>query len=441
MTPVVLPRCELDSVVAGAVDAALVLCGREPAPGERDVPLHAAFAFSVLGLRAEQADVATLDVWLDGVPLFIAGVPSEPVDPGTVAVTEEPHRLDVRWRLKRSLTSDFEHQLRVRVAAHSGTVLDEEWAFRAEDRIAPVLIAGTWRGTRSVVVEASEPLAAGEGSWAVEPLGRPAFSPVVRDVHHLEDGLIQLDLDDDVSSGVGYRVRAHDVRDLAGNVVDPAHASVLLPARSAGGPLSRRFSLWEMLPLFNRRQDLTGDLRGFIACLQDVLDLQLADVDRFVDLVDLDRAPSAFVEAMLRDLGNPFAFELDDRAARRLASVLIAMYQQKGTAVGIRNAVRFFVGLEVEAITPFAADALVLGESEIGVDWILGPDGRFARYAFDVRVSRRLTASERHQLRQIIDYLKPAHTHFVDLVEPSLPIFIDHWELGVSELGTESVLH
>ena len=29
-----------------------------------------------------------------------------------------------------------------------------------------------------------------------------------------------------------------------------------------------------------------------------------------------------------------------------------------------------------------------------------------------------LTDVQRHQLRNIVDYLKPAHTHFVDLIEP-----------------------
>ena len=36
---------------------------------------------------------------------------------------------------------------------------------------------------------------------------------------------------------------------------------------------------------------------------------------------------------------------------------------------------------------------------------------------------------------------KPAHTHFVDLVEPSPPAFIDRWERGSSELGVTTELH
>ncbi len=49
------------------------------------------------------------------------------------------------------------------------------------------------------------------------------------------------------------------------------------------------------------------------------------------------------------------------------------MYRQKGTAAGIRNAIRFVLGIDVEAITPFTGTTIILGESELGVDWELGP--------------------------------------------------------------------
>jgi len=84
---------------------------------------------------------------------------------------------------------------------------------------------------------------------------------------------------------------------------------------------------------------------------------------------------------------------------------------------------------------------LVLGESALGEDWILGPSSRFARYAFDVKVGVPLSEEQRRQIRAIVDYLKPAHTHFIDLIEPVPPPTFDHWELGISELGAESVLH
>ena len=92
-------------------------------------------------------------------------------------------------------------------------------------------------------------------------------------------------------------------------------------------------------------------------------------------------------------------------------------------------------------ITAFAGTTLILGESELGVDWELGPSDRFARYAFDVTVGITLTDTQRSQLRAIVNYLRPAHTHFVDLLEPREPETFDNWELGIAELGVSTDLH
>jgi phage tail-like protein len=231
------------------------------------------------------------------------------------------------------------------------------------------------------------------------------------------------------------------VADLQGNPIvtptDSAEFAGFRPSR----PSNRRFDLWSMLPRYNRRTDATGDLWRFIACLQEVTDLFLAEVDRFTDIFDIERAPEDFLDLILLDLGNPFPFELDELGKRRLAAVLVEMYRQKGTAIGIKNAIRFFLDIDITAITAFIGTTLVLGESELGVDWELGPSDRFARYAFDVVVDVVLTEIERRQIRAIVNFLKPGHTHFVNLIEPTTPPVFEHWELGISELGWSSELH
>ncbi len=75
------------------------------------------------------------------------------------------------------------------------------------------------------------------------------------------------------------------------------------------------------------------------------------------------------------------------------------------------------------------------------MDWELGPSDRFARYAFDVSVGMALIDTQRRQLRAVVDYMRPAHTHFVDLLEPGAPASFDHWQLGISELGVSADLH
>ena len=59
----------------------------------------------------------------------------------------------------------------------------------------------------------------------------------------------------------------------------------------------------------------------------------------------------------------------------------------------------------------------------------------------DLRVAPCASRDERKRLRAIVEYLKPAHTHFVDLVEPLPPVVPDHWEIGVSEVGVATVTH
>jgi phage tail-like protein len=276
--------------------------------------------------------------------------------------------------------------------------------------------------------------------FLITPRGAPAVPVAVVDTR--ADGAVcLLSLDTEMTPDVEHEVRAIGVTDLQGNEVlppyDHARFSGFRPARPPG----RRFDVWSMLPKHNRRDDQTGDLQRFVGCLQEVTDVLLSAADRWPDVFDLERAPEPFLDLILLDLGNPFPFDLALQAKRRLASVLVGMYKQKGTAKGIRNALRFFLGIDVTTVRPFAADTLVLGESELGIDWVLGPSERFARYAFSIVVGRILTPSERRQVRDVVDYLKPAHTHFVDLLEPFPPVLPNHWELGLSELDDTTILH
>jgi phage tail-like protein len=255
-----------------------------------------------------------------------------------------------------------------------------------------------------------------------------------------EGASVLVTLDTEFTPDARYRVTVTGMEGASGEAAESPGEVAIFAGYRPPSPAGRRFDLWSMLPGHNRRDDATGDLRRFIACLQDVLDLLLAEVDRFGDIFDLERAPSGFLDLILHDLGNPFSFDLGDLEKRRLAAVLVEMYRQKGTAVGITNAIRFFLGIDV-VVTPFQATTMVLGESVLSLDWELGPSDQFARYAFNVEVAMPLTDTERKHIRAIVEYLKPAHTHFVDLVEPTPPAFVGHWELGVSELGLTTLLH
>jgi phage tail-like protein len=341
-------------------------------------------------------------------------------------------------------TKPFASQARVmvRVLARtsSGASLDETYAFTTQDRVAPKLIAATAHGSRWLRLSFDEPIRVSAPEHVrLTPLDLPAVTPRVERAD-VTDNILDLTLDVEMTPDARYEVWALGVKDRVGNPCAPPFDRVTVRGLRPERPAARRFDLWSMLPRFNRREDATGDLRRFIACLQDVTDLLLAQIDRMSDAWDIDRAAPSDLDLILQDLGNPFTLELDISAKRRLAGCLVTMYRDKGTARGIRDAVRFFLGLEIELVT-FTDTSMRLGESALGEDWELGTDDRRMRFAFSVRAPRLLTPAERDHIRAFVDYLKPAHTHLWGILEPEIETPPLLWEVGVSLLGDATVLH
>ena len=276
--------------------------------------------------------------------------------------------------------------------------------------------------------------------YVLSAVSAPAVGASVIEVEPATSSAVDLLADVSLTPGAGYQVDVAGVLGTSAESTAATNGSASFAGFVPPRPAERVFDLYRLLPELNRREDTTGDLQRFFACLQEVTDLVLVDVDHFTDILDPDIAPERFLDRMRGELGDPFAFDLSTVDKRRLLNVLVAMYREKGTARGIANAIRFFLGLEVE-ITAYAGEALFLGESLLGEDWVLGPSTSFAALAFEVVSPRVLTTEERRRLRQIVDYLRPAQTHFARLVEPFPPETIDHVELGTSELGEDWLLH
>ena len=441
MATLELPRLQVDSVALTASTGRPLLINRDPAPDEVGTPIDSLVSLELVDPGPDGVDPAGTRVWVDGVLAF-DGNPTPGFAGPLASVTQTADTLRIILQPAQWLASLSTVAVRVVTRTVGGVhALDEIYRFTVEDRTAPRLVRAQAIAQKHVRLVFDEPIELPPtATLQLSPMGAPAV-PLSVVAAQVDGNALTVTVDTEMTPDVEHEVQSHGVTDLAGNPVLSPFDRVRFTGFRSPRPPSRRFDLWQMLPKHNRRDDTTGDLFRFIACLQEVTDLLLADVDRWPDIFDLERAPESFLELILQDLGNPFPFELDALGKRRLASVLVEMYRQKGTAQGIKNAVRFFLGIDIVAITAFNADTLVLGESLLGVDWVLGPSDRFAKYAFNVVVVRILVATERKRLRAIVEYLKPAHTHFVDLVEPFPPVIPDHWELGLSDLGDTTLLH
>ena len=183
-------------------------------------------------------------------------------------------------------------------------------------------------------------------------------------------------------------------------------------------PARRKFDLYRMFAQYNRDTDTSLDLLRFSNILNEVAAWLLADIDSWVDIFDIDRALEGFIDAILADLGNPFAFDLTLIQKRKLAKVLVRIYKLKGTEPGIVTTLRFFLGVESDLIEFNDEDTWVLGDDELGVETFLGTGDQASLYSFDVEVDRELADEERRLLREIVDYMKPGHTHHIRTIEP-----------------------
>ncbi len=61
-------------------------------------------------------------------------------------------------------------------------------------------------------------------------------------------------------------------------------------------------------------------------------------------------------------------------------------------------------------------------------------------FHFFIQTPQIIDEDEEALLRVIADFMKPAHTHY-GIIQPVDPGFVDHWEVGVSEVGINTFVH
>jgi len=419
----------------------LAVINRDPSPDETGVPRAATVTVEIVDIGDPAIGIIETDtlVWIGGVLAWNGDEGARPGFSGDATITSDTYRLVL------SRDADFSSEEEVEIRVQSGLVDESEWidvtySFTAEDYTAPSLVAAQATAQTTVRLSFNEAVVVVDAEgFAFEALDAPAV-PIAATAAVADGTAVDVTTDIAMSPDAQYRATATGIEDAAGNPIGTANTAAFAGFR-VPRPATRRFDIWTtMVPAKNRREDATGELRSFVDCLQDVTDLLLADIDRFDRTWDIERASSTFLELILADLGNPFDFGLSVAQKRRLAGMLVDLYRQKGLAAGIINAVRFFVGIEV-TIDPLREVTMDLGVSELGVDWELGSGDTWMLFAFAVVSPVSLTDAQLDAVTDIAEHMKPAHTHLARVVEPEVPEDVDHWLIGVSEIGEETELH
>jgi phage tail-like protein len=442
MAELALPALVLEGIELARPAAAVMLANRAPEPSGTGVPRSATIALELLGLQGAPIGPERVEIEVQGRPAYqgASGPPFFPAFAGPRSELEQvPGGLRITLDPLVPLLSEEDVQVRIIVLLEDGQTWEERYAFAVEDVTSPRLLAAEAISATRIALSFNEPVLVDVLEATFDALDLPAV-PLRPLGASADGGRLELDVAPAMTADVRYRLTIRGVVDALGNAIaSPDNVAVFRGYRPPRPP-NRRFALWSMLPRYNRRDDTTGDLRKLVACLQEVLDHILLEIDRFGEILDLERAPEQFVDLMLAEVGNPFPFVLNAVDKRRLAAILVELYRLKGTEKGIRNAARFFLGIELGAITTYSGSPLILGESLLGVDWELGPSNRFALYAFEVHVPVELTDEQRARLRSLILWSKPAHTHLIDIVGPTVVIVLDEWVLGESEIGVNTIL-
>ncbi len=430
------------------------LLNRDPEPDEIGVPVDQDVAVDIADDSGTGIATALTQVYIDGTLAYDGGAGG--FQTGFTGAVSNPDTNTLRVVVDPDTDFDSEEIIDVRVVSDivgTGTPIDTVYTFTVEDVTAPQVSSARALDKSVVQVIFNEDMFQDAGTLAKDaltasnyvfarttaPAANVVASSVVGDIFN--EFAFNVTLDIEMTPRATYLVTVSGAEDTSGNALETPTNLATFTGFEPPVPDGRRFNLYDMVPQMNRTEDVTGHLKDFLDSIQEMLNLLLCGVDQFSHIFDPDLAPEDWLDAILADLGNPFTFPLVEIDKRRLIRVLVDIYRQKGTCKGIVNAVRFFLGLEVDCDEYNDETLWILGESELGEDTILGPSLQFQLYSFNLVSNVILTSTQRDRIREIGNYMKPAHTHLVDIVEPFPAALIDHWELGISELGETTKLH
>jgi phage tail-like protein len=437
--------------------AAVVLVNRAPEPNETGVPADSTIAFQLASTDGTAPLSSDLTVAIGGVIAWDGAAWQNSFSGSISTPTADVLSVSVIPPTEFTTTEIITVQVTL-----TTPVFDETYSFTAEDTAPPEIASVQGRDSTTLRVTFTEPIvisspsntddALNPDNYNIERLSRPAVSVSVTSVNQVSDRVVDLTTDIELTYGAPYMLVAANIEDLEQNAIVAPNNTMNFDAYTPPFPNGRRFRLIEFLPDMNRSEDTQQELNVFMSIFQEVLNVLLVSIDKWSDIIDLDFAPEDFLDAMLADMGNPFSeFDLNEIDKRRLLRVLVDIYKLKGTARGIIDVVRFFLGLEVtiEILNEFdgwtlteegAASSIGHELSDITEDAPnpaeLGPSVAEI-YSFVVDYpSGILTDEQRDRITSIAELMKPGHTHLIAVTDATPEETIDHAVLGFSTLGS-----
>lgn len=456
------------TIVTGAdLTPVTLVLNQDPEGNEVEVPLDESIQLQIHDTTGTPTVLADIGVTVNGVAAVVAGV----IQAAFAGAGSGWSLADAATRqlvLVPTTPWTSQQTIEVEVTVGGARPVVETWSFVTEDQTLPEVLSAQGRTPVVVRVTFSEPVrmlsptgaadALNPANYLVLQTQAPSVSANVVDVDVVDASTVDLTVDTELTFGAVYQVVVTSVVDLVGNAIAAPDNVALFSAFTPQWPEQRRWLILDWIPDIAIGSDTSGDLRRWISVLQEVMNLLLYQVDEWIKILDPDTAPEDFLDAMLVDLGNPFDFVLDTIDKRRLVKLLVDMYQQKGTAVGLINVIRFFLGITVtidiyngggwelaaadsptlDGTSPPSGpgDELSSSSTEAPDPATLGPGERRLLYTFDIISPVNLTDEQRARMRGLAEYMKPAHTHLNRILEPaSAPAPVDHLELGLSELG------
>lgn len=455
-TSLILPRVYVDALASSAAVGIFVVNEfpeRDSVEAARDGGVVIELTSTAAG---DLAKYLATDIWINGVQAVIAGVLQSGFTgsvPGANAETlTYDFSPDADWTSEQLIT--------VRVVGETATgtyTVDFTYTFTVEDITAPTLISANASDGETIRVVFSEGMLSSDASGATDALNpalytlefqpatatQAAVNASVAAVDKVSGTTFDLTTDIPLTFGKTYRLYGTGIADdsLAGNVVtaplDWVEFTSWQPPRWSE---IQFLDVYQWYARHHREQDISADLARWCSVLQDLVDWMWYDIWRMTDIWDVDVAEEYYLDLKLADLGNPFKLDLTVRQKRDLIGLLVSFYKKKGTAAGVVALADFFTDFNITEIRPWNEHTWILGESLLGIDTDLGIDSRAELYSFEVVVDKMLTDTERSTLIVLIDFIKPAHTHAY-IVEPGDPYHVDHWDLGLSDLGDNTLLH